>query len=162
MDTAPIQLTQAVFRKAQSSGIWCLIVPARCTDALQPLDTHVFSPYKAYLLRSFQDAKNEDGVVTDEAWACTLVAVVRKVLNGRRGVRAFIHTGLLGARHEPSLSAQLAIQHSSSVCPRSVFAHPASFMACEPISSAGTAVVLAHGPKASSHSALRRPKQRRL
>ena len=48
LDCAPIHLTSRVLRMASDLGIWLLPVPARCTFLLQPCDTHVFSPYKAF------------------------------------------------------------------------------------------------------------------
>lgn len=117
MDSAPIHLTRAVFRKAQSLDIWCLILPARTTYALQPLDTHVFSPCKPYLLKSFQDAKNEEGRVTDEAWAWMLVAAVREDLNAPRWARVFTETGLLGVRHDSRLTKELRRLPASAVAP---------------------------------------------
>ena len=75
LDCATIHLTLAVIRKAAELGIWLLVVPPNATYALQPLDTHVFSPYKAFLRRAYREAKDERGVVTLLAWAQTSISV---------------------------------------------------------------------------------------
>ena len=78
MDAAPIHLTRAVIQATAALNIWLLIVPARATYALQPLDTHAFPPHKAFLRRAYRDAKDANGVVTPLAWAKTLIMVVRQ------------------------------------------------------------------------------------
>lgn len=98
MDCASIHITTEVLRKASSLNLWVLLVPARTTYALQPLDTHAFSPYKAFLKRAYRDSKNEDGIVTAEAWARTLITAATIFLCGRKWAHAFHQTGILGNR----------------------------------------------------------------
>ena len=107
LDAASIHLTLAVIRKAAELGIWLLVVPPRATYALQPLDTHVFSCYKAFLRRAYRDAKDEQGNVTLLAWARMLVSVATHFLNGRSWENAFVQTGLLGDRREARLDREL-------------------------------------------------------
>lgn len=54
-DAASIHLTKEVLRAARDLNIWLVVVPPRATYALQPLDTHVFSPYKAFLRKAYRD-----------------------------------------------------------------------------------------------------------
>jgi hypothetical protein len=98
LDCSKIHLTPAVLKTAADLNLWLLVVPARCTWLLQPLDTHVFSPYKAFLRRAYRDSKNAEGQVSPEAWAQTLVDVSTTFLCGRTWEHAFCQTGILGDR----------------------------------------------------------------
>lgn len=98
MDCASIHLTREVLRTASALGIWVLPVPARCTFLLQPCDTHVFSPYKAFLRNAYRDSKDENGIVSPERWAQSLVDVATHFLCGRPWASAFEETGLIGNR----------------------------------------------------------------
>lgn len=97
-DCASIHLTKKVLQTAAALGIWILPVPALCTWLLQPCDTHVFSPYKAFLRNAYRACKDEYGNVSPEAWARTLIDVSTKFLCGRRWLSAFEETGILGGR----------------------------------------------------------------
>lgn len=94
-------------RNAAELGIWLLVVPPKATYALQPLDTHVFSPYKAFLRRAYRDAKDGQGSVSLLAWAMTLVSVCTEFLNSRSWESAFVQTGLLGNRRTERLDREL-------------------------------------------------------
>jgi hypothetical protein len=98
LDVAPIHFTDAVLKAADVLNIWLCYVPAKCTWLLQPLDTHVFSPYKAYLKRAYRDAKDCCGKVAPAAWANTLVLVATKFMCGRSWLKAFEKTGIIGNR----------------------------------------------------------------
>ncbi len=107
LDAASIHLTLAVIRKATDLGIWLLVVPPRATYALQPLDTHIFAAYKAFLRRAYRDAKDGHGQVSNEAWARILIAVATVFLNGRSWEDAFRQVGLLGDRRTARLDRDL-------------------------------------------------------
>ena len=83
MDCAPVHLARQVLDRAAVLGIWILPVPARCTFLLQPCDTHVFSPYKAFLRRLYRECKTDEGVVTPEVWLQNLVDAATKFMCGR-------------------------------------------------------------------------------
>lgn len=117
MDSAPIYLARAVICRSTELGIWVLIVPARCTYALQPLDVCTFSRHKAYLRRAYQRAKNANGIVTDIAWAKTLVDVVRDVLNATNWRDAFLQTGILGVRAPGGLTRDLRGVSEAALAP---------------------------------------------
>ena len=51
MDAHHVHLAAPVLRAAASWGIWVLPLPAKTTWLLQPLDTHIFSAYKAAMRR---------------------------------------------------------------------------------------------------------------
>ena len=117
-DCASIHLPSSVLRTANALGIWILPVPARCTFLLQPCDTHVFSPYKAYLQNKYRESKNEDGDVTPEAWARTLIDAATKFMCSRRWSAAFEQTGIIGDRmHLTRELATLTVPVVSSPAP---------------------------------------------
>ena len=66
MDTAPVHFAKACLRAAATAGVWVLPIPAKTTWLLQPLGTHVFARYKAYLRNRCQQclADHPDGVVS--------------------------------------------------------------------------------------------------
>ena len=98
MDCAGIHLTAQVLRTASALEIWILPVPARCTFLLQPCDTHVFSPYKAFLKNAYRASNDGTGSVTQEAWARDLINVATTFMCGRHWAAAFEETGLIGNR----------------------------------------------------------------
>ena len=51
-DAAPIHCPRPVFAACRTAGVWPVVVPARATWLLQPLDTHVFRGFKAALRRA--------------------------------------------------------------------------------------------------------------
>ena len=119
MDSAPIHLARAAIRRPSELGMWVLVVPARCAYALQPLDVCTFSRYKAYLRRAYQRAKNANGIVTDIAWAKTLVDVVRDVLTATNWQDAFLQTGILGVRASGRLTRDLRGASEAALAPAS-------------------------------------------
>lgn len=132
LDCATIHLTLAVVRKAAELGIWLLVVPPKATYALQPLDTHVFSAYKAFLRRAYRDAKDGHGRVSPFAWACTLVAVCTEFLNGRPWESAFVQTGLLGNRRTERLDRELRVLPSRLIEPTNAMPQYLTLRACWP------------------------------
>ena len=83
MDCAGIHLTARILQTASALGIWVLPVPAGFTFLLQPCDTHVFSPHKAFLKHAYRASKDRTGTVTPEAWARNLINVATKLMCGR-------------------------------------------------------------------------------
>lgn len=106
-DAASIHLTKEVLRAARDLNIWLLVVPPRTTYALQPLDTHVFVLYKAFLRKAYPDAKDLHGRVSLLAWARTLIRVTREILQARPWQHAFEQTGLLGDRRVMRLAKEI-------------------------------------------------------
>lgn len=93
-DAAPLHLAPEVLNEMTVVFIWYIVVPARLTWLLQPLDSHGFVLYKNYLRRGFSDAAcNAD---TRSYMRCMLdlvVGAIRYVLQGRRWQHAFEQTG---------------------------------------------------------------------
>lgn len=98
LDCAPIHITRKVAQKAHDLGIWLLVIPAKCTWLLQPLDCFTFSPYKAYLKNLYRSSKDGTGKVSDICMLRNFVKLSKSFLNSRKWERSFLGTGLLGDR----------------------------------------------------------------
>lgn len=94
-DAAPIHLDNAILRLLQNSDIWYVIIPARMTWLLQPLDTHCFMHFKKYLKQHFQD---EFGGYAERASIMymirLLVRAIRFVIQGRDWSVAWSQNGM--------------------------------------------------------------------
>ena len=93
-DAVPLHLAQEVMAELSRAAIWYLVIPARCTWLLQPLDTHGFAKYKLYLKNHFQDqgATAMDDHVTLRMIRL-VVGAIRHVLQGFRWRDAFWSNG---------------------------------------------------------------------
>ena len=96
-DAVPLHLADEVMRELATAGIWYLVIPARLTWLLQPLDTHAFAKYKRYLKTRFQDNDERD---QDQNTTFRMVRLVidttRAMLQGYRLGPAFASNGLTG------------------------------------------------------------------
>lgn len=98
MDAAKIHFAPVVLNACRAVGIWVVIVPARTTWLLQPLDTHAFSQYKSELRRAYQRARTASASANgdlqiNEFLQCVYHAI-RTVLQGRQWAAAFDQNGL--------------------------------------------------------------------
>ena len=57
LDACKAHLHARVFAACAACGLWAVVVPAKMTRLLQPLDTHAFLAYKVYLQKLFQEAR---------------------------------------------------------------------------------------------------------
>ena len=57
LDTVRLHFNQVVLNACNACGIWLILVPARTTWLLQPLDTHVFRAFKDRLRKAYQKAR---------------------------------------------------------------------------------------------------------
>jgi hypothetical protein len=103
-DAAPLHLSDQVMGELATASIWYLVIPARLTWLLQPLDTHAFARYKRYLKMLFQDRDRRD-----QAHNATLLMVrlvirtIRAVLQGYHWGPAFASNGLTGNQDTVSM-----------------------------------------------------------
>ena len=95
-DAAPIHLTPEVLAEIASGGLLFILVPARLTWLLQPLDTHVFFRYKLYLKQKFAESMAEaPGHKHKVALMIKLVIkAIRHVLQAHCWEAAFVRSGL--------------------------------------------------------------------
>ena len=95
MDAARCHLKWNVFAACSRAGIWPIVVPARMTWLLQPLDTHVFASFKrcvqADVLRARCAAAVDDSVL--EQLMAALREAVASILVGRTWGKAFASNG---------------------------------------------------------------------
>ena len=96
-DCAPIHLQPEVIRLLGELDLWWYLIPKKLTWLFQPLDTHAFPRYKAYIKRRWMDTltascgrRNVQDIVE------IVVAAVRYVLQGIRWNHAFADNGLAG------------------------------------------------------------------
>lgn len=115
MDCATPHLPPAVLAAATKHNIWVVLVPARVTWLLQPLDVFVFREYKRELQKQHRRlvADSPAGVVTDAAWLQLITKVATDFLRSKSWRHAFVQTGAAGA--QDSLTTNLR----SFKCPSS-------------------------------------------
>ena len=94
-DAVRLHTTTVVLAALSGARIWPVLVPARMTWLLQPLDTLASQTYKAHLRARYQSARADLGVgdlSTRPFLACICVAI-RHVLQGTRWDSAFDQDG---------------------------------------------------------------------
>jgi hypothetical protein len=108
LDCCSAHLSAAVLAAASNQGIWIVIIPARLTWLLQPLDVYIFRNFKRELQKHFRRLIKEsiDGRVSDHAWLLCVTRVAATFLSSLSWRRAFVLTGATGA--QDSLSRALA------------------------------------------------------
>ena len=93
-DAAPLHLNPDVLRAMTLAGIWYLVIPARLTWMLQPLDTHAFVLYKNWLRRRFTDAAGSgDERSLMRRMLDLVIGAIRYVLQGHKWQKAFEQNG---------------------------------------------------------------------
>ena len=95
LDAVRLHTTTAVLAACNGARIWPVLVPARMTWLLQPLDTHAFQTYKAHLRARYQSARADLGagdLSTSQFLEC-ICAAIRHVLQGTRWDSAFDQDG---------------------------------------------------------------------
>ena len=86
-----LHIADEVFDELRLQSIWFLVIPARVTWLLQPLDTHAFATHKRFLKVNFQDA-----MLAGEG-APLILRMVRMAVRSIRFI-------LQGDRWEPSVA----------------------------------------------------------
>ena len=100
MDALRAHWHPLVLFACRAAGVWPLCVPASLTWLLQPLDTHVFKRYKAYLRQQYAEVQGELEV-SDLDFAAFLQCVyqtIRHILQGNRWASAFSGVGFGNAQ----------------------------------------------------------------
>ena len=97
-DAAGMHVHNDVLNEMAAAHFWYLLIPARLTWLLQPLDTHAFSRYKAWLRTRFQDHMCAGGDIAHMTsnMIRLVVACTRSVLQGHNWTFAFAQDGLTG------------------------------------------------------------------
>ena len=96
-DASPLHIHDDVMAELAARSIWYLVIPARLTWLLQPLDTHGFAKYKRHLEQRFQDSlASSAGRSVREHMVRLVVDTIRAVLQGNCWAGAFASNGLDG------------------------------------------------------------------
>ncbi len=98
MDTCPPHMHRSVLDTCAAAGIYVHFVPALTTGWLQPLDVVIFSAFKAWVSREFeqQQLASMSGDISRLDVLGIYVRAVREVLQHRRWGHAFDLCGLSG------------------------------------------------------------------
>ena len=109
-DAVRVHTTPRVFAACRAAGVWPIVVPAKTTWLLQPLDTDVFLPYKVQLRKAFQRARlgTVDGSLSISQFLGCVLEAVQVVLNGRGWAAAFDRNGF--GCDQAALAASIARQ----------------------------------------------------
>lgn len=119
LDTVRLHSTRRVLAACAALGIWPLFVAAKMTGLLQPLDTHVFWPFKAHLRRAFQAARarSADGHVDVGGLLECVYEATRCVMQGRRWADAFDKDGFSAGQAGVSRRRVLAALQLDDLAP---------------------------------------------
>ena len=95
LDAVRIHTTARVFQACRRAGIWPIVVPAKMTFLMQPLDTDAFLLYKLGLQQAYQEARAHapGGDVSVNTFLECVYGVIRGVLQSRRWAGAFDRDG---------------------------------------------------------------------
>ena len=94
-DAANSHLNDAVFVTLHAEGFFPVLVPAKLTWLLQPLDAYVFRLFKEVLRRRFHDRyATVEGEVTVAWFLEVLYEVIEQILQRRRWPKIFAKVGL--------------------------------------------------------------------
>ena len=106
-DACRLHLTNIVLSACVAARIWPIVVPAKLTWLLQPLDTHAFRPFKHELQQAYQQMRVNsagDDPALPEFMECFYRAI-RQVLQGRRWGDAFSQNGF--GYHQTRLASRV-------------------------------------------------------
>ena len=115
LDAAKLHLSKKVVRACTRQGIYVMYVPASMTSFLQPLDTHVFSLFKRYITRKYEEAlvNSGSGEVSTFNYLKILIEAVEHIIQGRSWKQAFLQTGFGSQQSKVSRSLRTKLQLDS-------------------------------------------------
>ena len=95
LDAHGAHIAAAVFDELRTAGIWVVIIPANMTWLLQPLDTHCFAQFKAFLRKACKVARVRSaiGEVGLAGFLRCVCDAIRSILEGRSWAHAFDNNG---------------------------------------------------------------------
>ena len=112
LDAVKLHTTKEVLAACNAAKIWPILVPAKMTWLLQPLDTDGFLPFKSHLRRAYQEARarSADGDLSLGEFLACVYDAVRCVLQGRCWAPAFERDGFGRAQAGVSAYVQRHLQ----------------------------------------------------
>jgi hypothetical protein len=95
LDALSVHINSVVLAECRAAGIIPVVIPAKLTWLLQPLDTHAFAAYKHRVRKAFMEARVRaaDGNVSVAAFLGCVQQAIRSVLQGRLWAEAFDSNG---------------------------------------------------------------------
>ena len=95
LDACRVHYAADVLAQCASRQLWPVVVPAKTTWCLQPLDTHAFKLYKDCLGGNYQNARINagSGDLDLAKFLPCVYETIRHVLQGREWARAFEENG---------------------------------------------------------------------
>ena len=96
MDAVRVHLHDRVILECANWGIRVVVVPARMTWLLQPLDTHVFAQLKRVVRDAYQARLGSEGAraLSTASWVAVVTNTVYCFLRRENWARAFAHRRL--------------------------------------------------------------------
>ena len=95
LDAVRLHTTPQVLAACNAKKVWPVLVPAKLTWLLQPLDTDAFLPFKRHLQKAYQDARagTASGDLTTREFLPCVYDAVKVVLEGRPWGLTFAQNG---------------------------------------------------------------------
>lgn len=100
MDAVRLHLSERVLQECASWRIRVVVVPARLTWLLQPLDTHVFAQLKRAIRDAYQERVGREGAraLSTQSWVSVVTNTVYCFLRRGQWATAFDHNGFGAAQ----------------------------------------------------------------
>ena len=104
MDAVRVHLHDRVILECANWGIRVVVVPARMTWLLQPLDTHAFAQLKRVVRDAYQARLGSEGAraLSTASWVAVVTNTVCCFLRRENWARAFAHNGFGSMQQELS------------------------------------------------------------
>lgn len=112
MDANGCHTTADIIALCRLLGIWPVVVPAKLTWLLQPLDTHGFAAYKAFLRKAYQRARirSLNGVLDLAGFLRCVEQAIRNIFQGRLWGPAFDADGFGNQQADLSRRVRTALE----------------------------------------------------
>ena len=119
MDALPSHMSPSVLRALSATAMRPIIVPAKLTWALQPLDTHVFHSLKTLIREKYDEALGErcDSELSMVSFVHAVRSAIDIVFGGRCWAHAFNQNGY---GHKQALLSKLALDELDMQAPATV------------------------------------------
>ena len=113
LDACRLHMSDVVLRACNEERIYLVIVPAKLTWLLQPLDTHCFRRYKVHLKEAYQRARaaTPEGQLRIPEFLAALCETIRVVMQGEPWARAFDSDGFCEGQSRLSMYIQRQLQY---------------------------------------------------
>ena len=113
LDACRLHISDVVLRACNQEGIYLVVVPAKLTWLLQPLDTHCFRRYKVHLKEAYQRARaaTPEGQLRISEFLAALYDTIRVVMQGERWAVAFDSDGFCQGQSLLSMCVQRQLQY---------------------------------------------------